>query len=900
MDTSRQNPDQLLRAIRSDASGTSQGKLKIFFGYAAGVGKTYAMLQAAHQARERGVDVVVGYIEPHARPQTFALLSGLELLPIKRIPHGNMDLREFDLDAALRRRPQLILVDELAHTNGEGSRHTKRYQDVQELLKAGIDVYTTVNVQHIESLNDTVAAITGVMVRERIPDSVFDRADQVELVDIEPAELLERMASGSIYREDQAARAAANFFTLENLTALRELALRRCADRVNLLTENARIQSRSDYHTDEHILVCLSSSPSNGKIIRTAARMARAFHGNFTALFVETPAAAGMTEADKQRLRENTRLAEQLGAQTETVYGEDVPYQIAEFARLSGVSKIVIGRSTVARKSIFSKPALTERLIASAPNLDIHVIPDTGPENSYRDHKLRRFHVAALPLRDLIKSIIVLLAATLVGYAFYTLGFSEANIVSVYIFGVFVISVITTNRFCGAAASVVSVLVFNFFFTVPRFTFHFSDPNYLVTFPIMFMVALLTGSLATRLKDSAKQSANAAYRTKILFETNQLLQKETDEQSVVKAAAEQLLKLLQKDIVVYLAKGQELDSPSIFRTADSDRRALVSKNEQEVAQWVLRNNKHAGATTDTLSSAACLYLAIRVNQQVYGVVGIAMDEVPLDPFENSVLLSILGECALALENIKNAREKEAAAILAQNEQLRANLLRAISHDLRTPLTSISGNADNLLANYQKMDEDTRKRTFTDIYDDSVWLINLVENLLAITRIEGGQVHLTQSVELMDEVITEALRHINRKSREHIIHVSSSEDLILASIDVKLIVQVVINLLDNAIKYTPAGSVIEVHTAKDNASQQVIVSVSDNGPGIPDDQKPHIFDMFYSGANKIADSRRSLGLGLALCKSIVIAHGGTISITDNHPKGTVFTFTLPAGEVELHE
>lgn len=900
MEMPRQNPDQLLRAIRNDTESEKRGKLKIFFGYAAGVGKTYAMLQAAHQAKANGTEVVAGYIEPHSRPQTSALLEGLEQIPAKQVFYGEMILREFDIDSALKRKPKLILVDELAHTNAEGSRHAKRYQDVQELLNAGIDVYTTVNVQHIESLNDTVASITGIWVRERIPDSVFDQADQVELVDIEPTELLERMASGNIYQEEQAERAAAGFFTVENLTALREIALRRCADRVNLLTESTRIQNRGDYHTDEHILVCLSSSPSNAKIIRTAARMARAFRGNFTALFVETAATAEMSEDDKKRLRDNIRLAGQLGAHIETVYGEDVPYQIAEFARLSGVSKIVIGRSTATRKSIFSKPTLTEHLIANAPNLDIHVIPDTGSGTVCQKHRNKMFHVTAMPVRDLVKSILVLLASTLVGYVFYAMGFSEANIVSVYIFGVLVISVITTSRFCGAIASIVSVLVFNFFFTVPRFTFRFSNPNYLVTFPIMFMVALLTGSLATRLKDNAKQSANSAYRTKILFETNQLLQRETDEQAVIKATAGQLLKLLRKDIVVYLANGQELDSPSIFRTPDSNQCELISENEKAVAAWVLRNNKHAGATTNTLSSAKCLYLAIRVNRQVYGVVGIAMNEIPLDSFENSVLLSILGECALALENIKNAREKEEAAILARNEQLRANLLRAISHDLRTPLTSISGNADNLLANYQKMDDATRKRTFTDIYDDSMWLINLVENLLAITRIEGGQVHLTQTVELMDEVVSEALRHINRKSKEHIIHVSSSEELILASIDAKLIVQVIINLLDNAIKYTPPGSVIEIHTEKNKASHQVVVSVSDDGPGIPDDQKPHIFDMFYSGANKIADSRRSLGLGLSLCKSIVTAHGGTVWITDHDPKGTVFTFTLPAGEVELHE
>ncbi len=894
MELPRQSPDQLLRAINSDTD-TYKGKLKIFFGYAAGVGKTYAMLQAAHQAKERGLDVVAGYIEPHARPRTAALVNGLEQLPAKQIMYGEMTLKEFDLDAALSRKPQLILVDEFAHTNAEGSRHAKRYQDVRELLGAGIDVYTTVNVQHIESLNDTVASITGILVRERIPDSVFDRADQVELVDIEPAELLERMAGGNIYRQDQAQRAEANFFTIENLTALREIALRRCADRVNLLTESARIQSRSDYHTDEHVLVCLSSSPSNAKIIRTAARMARAFKGSFTALFVETPDTAAMGEADKKRLRENMRLAQQLGADIETTYGEDVPYQIAEFARLSGISKIVIGRSTATRKNIFSKPTLTERLISAVPNLDIHVIPDaTAGEYELARRRLPR----AVPARDIGKSILVLLVATLIGYAFYALGFSEANIIAVYIFGVLVTSIITTNRLCGLAASAVSVLVFNFFFTIPRFTFHFNDPDYLVTFIVMFMVAFLTGSLATKLKENARQSAQAAFRTKILLETNQLLQKEMNDGAILRVTAGQLTRLLKRDLVIYPSKDETLGEPDVYRSADSGQEELVTESERTVAAWVLRNRKYAGAATDTLSNAKCLYLAIRQNNSVYGVVGICMDGIPLDSFENSVVLSILGECALALENMKNAREKEKAAILAKNEQLRANLLRAISHDLRTPLTSISGNAGNLMANYRKMDDSTRVQTFTDIYDDSMWLINLVENLLAVTRIEGGQVNLTRSVELMDEVVAEALRHVNRKSREHTIRVDSAQELLLANIDARLIVQVLINLVDNAIKYTPAGSLIEIHMEKQG--KMIAVSVSDNGPGIPDEQKTHVFEMFYSGANRVADSRRSLGLGLSLCRSIVTAHGGQITVSDHQPAGTVFTFTLPAGEVNLNE
>ena len=446
---------------------------------------------------------------------------------------------------------------------------------------------------------------------------------------------------------------------------------------------------------------------------------------------METPNTAAMSDDDKKRLQDNKHLAQQLGAAIETSYGDDVPYQIAEFARLSGISKIVIGRSTIARKNIFSKPTLTERLISSAPNLDIHVIPDASTGTSYQEKKSKA-QVDAMPLRDVLKSIVVLLVATLIGCGFDALGFTESNIIAVYILGVLVTAVITTNRLCGILTSVVSVLVFNFFFTTPRLTFHFDDPNYIVTFTIMFIVTLLSGSLATRLKENAKQSAHTAYRTKILFETNQLLQKEQDENAVITATAEQLMKLLKKDIVVYLSDGKELATPNVFRAVNSIQEDLISENEKAVADWAFRNNKHAGAATDTLSSAKCLYLAIRVNQNVYGVAGIAVNGTPLDSFENSVLLSILGECALALENIKNAKEKEEAADLAQNEQLRTNLLRAISHDLRTPLTAISGSADNLLANYKKMDDALREQTFTDIYDDSMWLINLVENLLAVT------------------------------------------------------------------------------------------------------------------------------------------------------------------------
>lgn len=899
MELTRQDPEELLQMIKRESCEGKRGRLKIFFGYAAGVGKTYAMLQAAHIAKEKGVDVAAGYVEPHDRPKTTALLEGLEQIPCRIVEHHGLKVREFDLDGALTRHPSLILVDELAHTNAAGCRHAKRYQDVEELLKEGIDVYATVNVQHMESLNDTVAAITGIMVRERIPDSVFDNASQVELVDIEPQELVERLNTGEVYPKTQAKQAVQNFFTIENLTALREIALRRCADWVNRLSEHTRMKNGGDYHTEEHILVCLSSAPSNAKIIRTAARMAKAFHSPFTALFVETPDFSVMSEENKKRLRENMRLAEQLGAKIETVFGEDVSFQISEFARLSGVSRIVIGRSTAKQRYFFSKMSLTEKLIAHAPNLDIHIIPDSVSETAYHLRKAKKSPRRVFRLADVLKSILILLCSTSVGMLFHNCGFSEANVITIYILGVLVTSVVTNHQIYSMIFSVVSILIFNFFFTVPRFTFFSYDTGYPVTYLVMFGAAFLTSSLAVRLKNQARQSARAAYRTKILFDTNQLLEKVKDKEEIVRVTAGQLMKLLDRDLVIYLANEGELGQPLAFYVKEEEgRQEAVSENERAVAAWVMKNNKHAGATTNTLSSARCLYLSIRVNQCVYGVVGIVVGEKPLDAFENSILLSILGECALALENEKHTREKEEAAVMAQKEQLRANLLRSISHDLRTPLTSISGNAANLLSNGEKFDEYTKKGLYMDIYDDAMWLINLVENILSVTRMEEGKMQLHTSAELMDEVIAEALRHVKRKGIRHHIIVENGGELILVRMDARLIVQVIVNLVDNALKYTPPHSKIRISTRKEQ--DKAVVTIADNGPGIADEVKEHVFDMFYSGANQVADSRRSLGLGLSLCRSIIREHGGEITLTDNKPHGTVFIFTLPIEEVQLHE
>lgn len=897
MEELRADPDKILKTIEEEQTRKMRGHLHLFFGYAAGVGKTFAMLKEAHKTVRNGCDTVVGYVEPHMRPATSALLRGLEVLPTKLCRNGNIILREFDIDAALKRKPKLILVDELAHTNAPGCRHEKRYQDVEELLAAGIDVYSTVNVQHIESLNDMVASITGIVVHERIPDKMFDDADQVRLVDIEPQELLERLKEGKIYREAQAKQATSHFFTVENLTALREIALRRCADRVNRLSEAARAKSGSDYYTDEHILVCISPSPTNQKIIRNAARMAKAFHGSFTALFVETPDFESYDEENKRRLRTNIHLAEQLGATVETTYGDDVALQIAEFARLSGVSKIVVGRSSANKRRFFRKPTLNEKLISYAPNLDVYVIPDQATIDYRERKKIIRETTALLP-SDIAKSFAVLVAATGIGFIFYDHGFSEANIIMVYILGVLVTAIVTTRRLYSIVSSFLSVLVFNFFFTEPRYTLSTYDSSYIVTFLVMFLSAYLTGRLTVRIKQHAKQSAAAAYRTKILLDTNRLLLQSKSKQEIVETMANQLIKLLRRDIIFYLPEKSGLSAPITFPCEETTvPSACITENEKAVAAWVFKNNKHAGATTGTLSNSKCLYLAIRVIDRVYGVVGIAMRGEALDSFENNILLSILGEGALALESEQSAADRERVAVRTKYEQLRATTFRAISNDLRTPLTSISGNAGILIESSKEMTQEKRDLLYNNIYDDSLWVINLTKNLLTVTRLAEGSLHMKMTVELLDEVVDESLKHVGRQVREHNVTVHHSDEFLLVKIDARLIMQVIVSIMDNAIKYTQPGSDIDIRTFKQG--KYAVVTISDNGPGISDGAKPHIFDMFYTSEN-VAESKKRLGLGLALCRSIISVHDGKISVSDNHPRGSIFTFKLLLAEVNLHE
>lgn len=650
----------------------------------------------------------------------------------------------------------------------------------------------------------------------------------------------------------------------------------------------------------ERILVCLSSSPSNQKVIDAAARMAEAFHAELSAIYVKPPKYDVLPEADKLRLQNNIQFAEQRGAAIITITGDSVPVQIAEYAHISGATKIVVGRSGAQRQYFWSKTSLTEQIILNAPDVDVYIIPDSSAEIKQHSKMLNLANPIHPTGKDSLITLLLLMAATGIGLLFTAFGFSEANIITVFILGVLIIAVFTVSPFYSIVSSLASVLLFNWFFIEPKFSFHTYQTEYVVTFVIMLVSSLITGTLANKLKDNARLSSREAFRAKVLFDTNQLLQKAGCVDDVIRITAQQIKTLLDRDVIVFpIAKSSkpghtvELNTlPFYARTSGQD------ENETEIAQWAFLNQTVAGAHTEKYENAKSLYHPISINGYCYGVIVLYLNSESLEAFEYSVFSSIIGECALALEGLRNAAEKEQTAMAMRNEQLRSNLLRSISHDIRTPLTSISGNASNLMTHYEQLDAETRKQIFSDIYDDSEWMINLVENLLSISRIENGQMDLHLSLEIVNDVIEEALRHIDKKAVQHNILVQLSNDVLIARMDARLITQVLINLVNNAIKNTQIGS--EIRIRSEQAGDHIYVHVDDNGPGISNDMKPHIFEMFYTGQNVVSDGRRGIGLGLALCKSIVEAHGGMITLSDNIPTGCCFSFSLPAGEVTSYE
>ena len=667
MSTERATPEELLRRIHAEEEAKEKekkGKLCIFLGYAAGVGKTCAMLDAAHELLKEGVDLVSGYIEPHARPETSKREEGLEKVPPLLVPYKGIDLRELDLDAVLRRKPQLVLVDELAHTNAAGMRHRKRYEDIEEILDAGIDVYTTVNIQHLESLNDIVESITGIHVRERVPDKIFDSADQVKLVDIEPDILIERLKEGKIYKAVQAERALQNFFAKDKLIALREIALRRMADKVNRLAILEHIQNESgengEYYQGEHIMTCISAAPSCKKVIRSASRMAYAFHAKFTALYVETTALQNAEPAVKKARDENIHLAEALGAKVVTVFGDDIAFQIAEYARVSSVTKLVLGRTNHRILLGQKKGTLTDQISEYMPELDIFIIPDTGNtgKKRYFLHTPKRYVSAKATeslYMDLLKETAALCMATGVGFLFRKLGFVDADIIMGYLFSILILSLYTTRRYIAVSAAVLSVFLFDWFFVHPYYSLTFYSGEYSVTFGIMLLFSIIISTVLSTGRRQARESAKITYRTELLLENSRKMRRVENVKDLLMELSEKVLKLMNLSVVFYVRKDEKTTGPWLFPREGVSKEELgktQDEKERAVVDWVMANKKRAGCCTHTLPDAKAMYLPVKTSEEIYGVMGIILEEKREIPsFEYGLLTAMLNEAALVFARI---------------------------------------------------------------------------------------------------------------------------------------------------------------------------------------------------------------------------------------------------------
>ncbi|MBZ7939187.1 sensor histidine kinase KdpD [Campylobacter sp. W0018] len=638
----RQTPEQILKKFEVKAKEEEKNKfakLKIFLGYAAGSGKTYAMLSEARNLLQNGVDVVLGYIEPHDRPETMSLTEGFESIENLEISYKNITLKEFDLDATLKRKPALVLVDELAHTNAKGLRNEKRFQDIEELLKAGIDVYTTLNIQHLESLNDLVANISKIEVKERIPDRIFDEADQVELVDIEPNKLLKRMQEGKIYKEKQAKLALENFFRQERLVALREIALRRLASRVNLRANEQRlINDDLTYHTGEHILVCINES--NAKVIRSAARLASAFHAKLSAICIKN----SNLEEDKS-LKENLELAKSFDAEIISVYDEDVAGQIAEYSSISNVSKIVLGKNKNKKKF---KEEIFEAVAKKSPNIDLYLVN----ESEIKMPKMTR--KKGFNFLNFIMINTILLLAIIIAFIFHQFDTQPSNIVMVFILAVFSSSFISDNKFYALYSSLISVLFYNFFFLKPFFSFKIHDSANIITFATMFIVGFLTSVFTRRLKLQSKELAKRSYRTAILLENSEKLARVKSKQELWEQLGNQALKLLNLPIIIYpMSKNNILSKPLLFFNNDKQiLKNCFSADEIAIAQWVATNRERAGLCTNTLPNANAMYLPIEDGEKTKGVIGIVLKEKrPLQDFQYEILNALINEVGVRTRDI---------------------------------------------------------------------------------------------------------------------------------------------------------------------------------------------------------------------------------------------------------
>lgn len=889
-DDKRPDPDELLARVQAEEARSRRGKLKIFFGAAPGVGKTYAMLQAARKAAKEGIDVVIGYVEPHARPETQALVLGLDVLARRKVNYRGRELLEFDLEGALARKPQIIVVDELAHTNAVGDDgaliHAKRWQDIEALLSAGIHVYTTVNVQHLESLNDIVAKITGVVVRETVPDTVFEQADEVELVDLPPDDLIERLREGKVYVPDQASRAVQNFFNKGNLIALRELALRKMAERVDRQMVDWRIDQAIDrtWPAAERLLVCVGPGPSSASLVRATRRMAASLRAPWMAVHVETPADARLTPRDHEQLAETLHLARQLGGEIVTLGGTDVAGEVIAYARQRNVSKIIVGKTLLPRWREIVRGSFVYELARRSGDIDIYVISGSGTPSLRPDGDADR-----PPLRTgYAVAMVVVAVCTLICWTLIQLPLvSTVTLSMVYLAGVVAVAA-WYGRGPSILTSLLSVLAFNFFFTEPYYTFVVNDTQYIFTFGVMLVTGLLISTLTGRLTFQAALSRRREQQSAALGELSRALV-EIDELHHFSRARQQLEHVLGSEACVLVAAGPPRDGEAALVEVPVSPIQL-HEQERAVADWVLKHAQPAGLGTDTLPSVALLFVPLSAAGRVCGVLGVRPRQKlsRFTPDQMRLIEAAAGQLALAIERIRSTEEARETQLRYEREQLRSALLSAVSHDLRTPLAAIAGAGSALSESGKAMSPETRKELADSIVAETDRLNRLISNLLDMTRLEAGSMQLDRDWHPLDDLVGAVVRRLSRVLEAHRLVVDLPPGMPLVFLDELLFHQVLANLLENAARYTPAGS--EILLTAGHSVSGVWLELADTGPGFSPGDEERIFEKFYRGSQE--HGRSGTGLGLAICRGIVELHGGTIRAANRSGGGAVIRMTLP--------
>ncbi len=878
----RPDPDHLLAHVQHEEQHLTRGRLKVFLGYAAGVGKTFAMLEAAHQRLAEGRDVVAGYVETHNRRETEELVRDLKIVPRRQLEYHGTLLSELDLDAVLARRPELVLVDELAHTNAPGSRHLKRYLDVEEILAAGIDVYTTLNIQHVESLNDVVAQITGITVREKIPDGVLDEADEIELVDLPPEELVARLRDGKVYVPDQAARAIQKFFRLGNLTALREVAMRRVAERIDgQMRAYMRTRAISGpWPAADRLLVCVSPSPGSERLIHATRRLANQLNAQWFALYVETPEHARLPEADRARLARYLQLAQDLGARIRTLPGASVAETAIEYAHKHNVTKIVAGKPMQPRWKELLSGSIVDQIIWHSGDIDVYVM--TAPARPGERDEVPSLRPRR-PWRPYLVSLALVTAVTLLARPLVP-TVSPTNVAMLYI-AAEIIAAIYLGGGPSALAALLGVLAFDFFCVPPQLTFAVADSQYVLTFIALFLVGIVISTLMDRIRNQAEVARRREVQATELAELASDLAAAAGVDAIVHALLSHVSETFGREAAVLLPEETGLAVHAL--TPD----LALDEDELAVADWALKHGQPAGRGTETLPAAANRHLPLKTPQGVLGILSVrpADSATPMLPEQRRLLEAFASQAALAMERAELAEHARQIQILQATEKLQSALLNSISHELRTPLVAITGALSSLKEEDSHLNDAERRSLASDGYEEAERLNRLVGNLLGMTRIEAGALRVHSEPSDVQEIIGISLERVASQLAGREVQVAITPELPPVMMDPALIVQVLVNLLDNAVKYSPAGAPITMEASEAHVGQ-LQIAVADRGGGIPPEDLDRVFDKFYR-VNR-PDNVSGTGLGLSICKGIVEAHGGRIWAENRVGGGLKVVITLP--------